>query len=67
MLIQAGGYELLADDSIEIAKRAAAADVKFTLTIYPEMPHDFALMLPELQDSLDSFREIQDFTNQNMD
>ena len=67
MLIQAGGYELLADDSIEIAKKASAADVKFTLTIYPEMPHDFALMLPDLQDSLDSFKEIQDFINQNME
>ena len=67
MLIQAGGYELLADDSIEIAKKAAVADVKFTLTIYPQMPHDFALMLPDLQDSLDSFREIQDFINQNME
>ncbi|MBR6013387.1 MAG: alpha/beta hydrolase fold domain-containing protein [Selenomonadaceae bacterium] len=66
MLIQAGGYEILLNDSIEIAKKAATADVKFTLTIYPEMPHDFALMLPTLQDSLDSFKEIQDFINQNM-
>ena len=66
MLIQAGGYELLLDDSIEIAKKAAAADVKFTLTVYPQMPHDFALMLPDMQDSLDSWREIQNFINQNM-
>jgi len=27
------------------------------------MPHDFALMLPDLQDSLDSFAEIRDFIN----
>lgn len=67
MLIQAGGYETLLDDSIEIAKKAAACNVKATLTIYPQMPHDFALMLPNLQDSLDSFKEIQDFINQNMD
>lgn len=67
MLIQAGGYEILLDDSIEIAKKATEADVKCTLTVYPKMPHDFALMLPDLKDSLDSFREIRDFINQNMD
>ncbi len=64
MLIQVGGYELLLDECIELAKKAAADNVKVTLTIYPEMPHDFALMLPELQDSVDSFKEIQDFINQ---
>ena len=67
MLIQSGGYELLLDECIELAKKAAADDVKVVLTVYPGMPHDFALMLPELQDSLDSFKEIQDFINQNMD
>lgn len=66
MLIQVGGYELLLDECIALAKKAAADDVKVVLTIYPGMPHDFALMLPNLQDSLDSFREIQDFINQNM-
>ena len=63
MLIQAGGYELFLDECLELAKKAAADNVKVTLTIYPEMSHDFALLLPELQDSLDSFKEIRDFVN----
>ena len=66
MLIQAGGYELFLDECVELAKKAAADDVKVTLTIYPGMSHDFALLLPNLQDSLDSFREIRDFINQNV-
>ena len=41
-------------------------NVKVTLTVYPGMSHDFALCLPELQDSIDSFAEIRDFINLNM-
>ena len=63
MLIQVGGYELFLDECIELAKKAAADEVKVTLTIYPEMSHDFALMFPELQDSLDTFKEIREFIN----
>ena len=67
MLIQVGGYELFLDECIELAKKAAAADVKVTLTVYPEMSHDFALLLPKLQESVDSFAEIRDFINLNVD
>ena len=66
MLIQAGGYELLLDDSTELLKKAAADNVNVTLTVYPGMPHDFALVMPELQESVDSFREIRDFVNAHM-
>lgn len=66
MLIQAGGYELLLDDSTELAKKAASDNVNVTLTIYPGMPHDFALVMPELQESVASFREIRDFVNAHM-
>ena len=66
MLIQVGGYELFLSECIELAKKAAADDVKVTLTVYPGMSHDFALLLPELQDSIDSFSEIRDFINENM-
>ena len=65
MLIQVGGYELFLDECIELAKKAAADNVKVTLTVYPEMSHDFALLIPQLQESVDSFREIRDFINQN--
>ena len=66
MLIQAGGYELFLDDGMKLAKKAAADNVKVTLTVYPGMSHDFALCLPELQDSIASFAEIRDFINLNM-
>ena len=66
MLIQAGGYELLLDDSTELLKKAAADNVNVTLTVYPGMPHDFTLVMPELQESVDSFREIKDFVDAHM-
>lgn len=66
MLIQVGGYEIFLSECLELAKKAVANDVKVTLTIYPEMSHDFVLLLPEMQESIDSFKEIQDFINQNM-
>ena len=66
ILIQAGSYELLLDDSTELLKKAAADNVNVTLTVYPGMPHDFALVMPELQESVDSFREIRDFVNAHM-
>lgn len=66
MLIQAGGYELLLDDSIELMRKAASNDVDVTLTVYPGMPHEFSLMMPELDDSVASFREIRDFVSRQM-
>ena len=66
MLIQAGGYELLLDDSIELMRKAAADGVDVTLTVYPGMPHEFSLMMPELDDSVASFREIRDFVSRQM-
>jgi len=65
MLIQVGGYELFLDECIELAKKAAADDVKVTLTVYPEMSHDFSMLIPQLQESVDSFVEIRDFINEN--
>lgn len=63
MLIQAGGYEMFLDESVALAKKAAADGTVVTLTVYPGMSHDFALLLPELKDSIDSFKEIRDFVN----
>ena len=63
MLIQAGGYEMFLDESVALAKKAAADGTVVTLTVYPGMSHDFALLLPELKNSIDSFKEIRDFVN----
>lgn len=63
MLIQVGGYELFVDEDIELLKKATADDLNVTLSVYQGMPHDFALLLPELDDSIKSFVEIKDFVN----
>ena len=67
MLIQAGEYELFLDESIALAQKAAGDGTDVTLTVYPGMSHDFALLLPELDDSVKSFKEIRDFVNRHMD
>jgi monoterpene epsilon-lactone hydrolase len=41
MLIQAGSHEILLDDSVRLAARAAAADVAITLDVTPGVPHLF--------------------------
>lgn len=67
MLIQAGGYELFLDESIALAQKAAGDGTDVTLTVYPGMSHDFALLLPELDDSVKSFKEIRDFVDRYME
>ena len=62
-LIQIGGYELFVDDGIELFKKATADELNVTLSVYAGMPHDFALLLPELDDSVKSFVEIKNFVN----
>jgi acetyl esterase/lipase len=66
MLIQAGGNELFLTESVGLAEKAAADGTTVTLTVYPGMSHDFALLLPEMQDSIDSLKEIADFANRYM-
>jgi epsilon-lactone hydrolase len=41
LLIQVGSFEILLDDSLRLAARAAAADVAVTLNVAPGMPHVF--------------------------
>jgi monoterpene epsilon-lactone hydrolase len=55
LLIQAGSHEILLDDAIRLAARAAAADVAVTLEITPDVPHvlqGFAAMLDEADAAL---------------
>lgn len=63
MLIQAGGNEILLTECQELAKQAAKCGVEVTFTTYAEMPHDFALILPEMQESINSLKEMQSFVN----
>ena len=41
ILIQAGSHEILLDDSIRLARRAAVDDVDITLNVTPGVPHGF--------------------------
>ena len=62
-LIQIGGYELFVDDGIELIKKATADELNVTLSVYQGMPHDFSVLLPELDESVKSFTEIKNFVN----
>jgi alpha/beta hydrolase len=66
MLIQTGGYDLLLTEDELLAEKAAADGTPVSLTIYPEMPHVFTLVLPELAESTASLEEMRDFVNRHM-
>ncbi len=63
MLIQIGGYELFVDEGIELLRKATADELNVTLSVYRGMSHDFALLMPDLDDSIKSFAEIKSFVN----
>ncbi|HEX4672159.1 MAG TPA: alpha/beta hydrolase, partial [Solirubrobacteraceae bacterium] len=51
LIIQAGTHEVLLDDAIRLAQRAAAADVELTLDITPGVPHVFQAYEPLLDEA----------------
>lgn len=66
MLIQTGGYDLLMTEDEQLAKKAKADGTSVTFTVYPEMPHVFPLVLPELAESIAALEEVRDFVNRYM-
>ena len=66
MLIQTGGYDLLLTEDEQLAEKAKADGTDVTFTAYPEMPHVFPLVLPELAESFAAFEEVRIFVNQYM-
>ena len=66
MLIQTGGYDLLLTEGEQLAKKAKADGISVTCTVYPEMPHVFPLVLPELAESFVALEEMRDFVNRYM-
>ncbi|HEY0540556.1 MAG TPA: alpha/beta hydrolase [Actinoallomurus sp.] len=55
LLIQAGSHEILLDDAVRLAARAAAQDVQVELQIWPRVPHvfqGFAALLDEADAAL---------------
>lgn len=61
LLIQVGSYEVLLDDSLEVARRARTAGVHVRQTTYREMSHDFQLLLPSLRESKAAWKEMKMF------
>lgn len=54
LLIQAGEQEMLRDDSIRVAKQAAADGIDVTLEVWPGMVHVFQIRrLPESREAID--------------
>ncbi len=51
LIIQAGSHEVLLDDAVRLAGRAAAADVEVTLDITPRVPHVFQAYSPILDEA----------------
>ena len=61
LIIQAGSHEVLLDDALRIARKAAIADVDVTLDITPRVPHvfqGFSSMLDEGAAALDRAGEL---------
>src|SRR5207302_3134528 len=50
LIIQAGSHEVLLDDAVRLAQRAATADVEVTLDITPGVPHVFQAYTPILDE-----------------
>ncbi|WP_274968341.1 alpha/beta hydrolase [Succinimonas amylolytica] len=61
LLIQAGQYDMFMDEAMDLLRKVSAAGGEARFTVYPGMPHDFQIFMPELQESIDSFREVADF------
>jgi acetyl esterase/lipase len=51
LVIQAGSHEVLLDDAVRLAQRAATADVQVTLDITPGVPHVFQNFYPILDEA----------------
>jgi epsilon-lactone hydrolase len=51
LIIQAGTHEVLLDDAVRLAERAATADVEVTLDITPGVPHVFQAYHPILDEA----------------
>jgi acetyl esterase/lipase len=51
LIIQAGTHEVLLDDAVRLAQKAAAADVELTLDITPRVPHVFQAYHPILDEA----------------
>ncbi|MCK8060637.1 MULTISPECIES: alpha/beta hydrolase [unclassified Fusibacter] len=61
MLIQAGSYEMLLSDSINVAKKAKESGVSVKLHIYEGMFHDFQMAMEFLPEAKMAWTEVGEF------
>jgi monoterpene epsilon-lactone hydrolase len=54
LIIQAGTHEVLLDDAIRLAQKAAADDVAISLDLTPKVPHVFQNFYPILDEAADA-------------
>ncbi|MER6081269.1 alpha/beta hydrolase [Streptomyces sp. NPDC001833] len=63
LLIQAGGREILLDDALRLAARAAHADVPVTLRTFPRAPHVFQGFAPLVDEAAQALDQVAAFIN----
>lgn len=61
LLIQAGSNEVLLDDAVRLAARAAADDVPVTLEVTPGVPHLFQAFAAMLEEGEAALRRVAEF------
>jgi monoterpene epsilon-lactone hydrolase len=66
LLIQAGGIEVLLDESVLLADRAKEAGVDATLEVYEGMTHVFQSYADKLEDSIKAWKSITDFVQAHL-
>jgi acetyl esterase/lipase len=66
LLIQAGGIEVLLDESILLADRAKEAGVDVTLEVYEGMTHVFQSFADKLEESVKAWKSIEKFVKNHL-
>jgi monoterpene epsilon-lactone hydrolase len=66
ILIQAGSHEILLDDSIRLARRAAIDDVDITLDVTPGVPHGFEAFAAILDEGDAALARVAAFLDQHL-
>jgi monoterpene epsilon-lactone hydrolase len=66
ILIQSGSHEILLDDSIRLARRAAVDDVDVTLDVTPGVPHGFQAFAAILDEGDAALTRVASFLQSNL-
>ncbi|WP_030899460.1 alpha/beta hydrolase [Streptomyces sp. NRRL F-5126] len=67
LLVQAGSYEVLLDDAVRLAAKAAGDDVEVTLHTFPGAPHVFQGFAAVLDEGAGALDEVGAFLRAHLD